>query len=84
MIPYIIFLVAFLLYSNYFFILAQQNMVINIISFCIIVGLSGYLLSNELTQLMEDKLDYFKSVWNYIDILPPVLATSCAFLILVP
>jgi hypothetical protein len=37
-----------------------------------IVILSCYFLKNELKQIYIDKLYYFFSIWNYIDIIPPL------------
>lgn len=34
---------------------------------------SIYFLFNEVRQLSVAKLDYFKSIWNYSDLLPPLL-----------
>jgi hypothetical protein len=31
-----------------------------------------YFLSNELKQVLSDGLDYLSSIWNYIDLIPPI------------
>lgn len=38
-----------------------------------VAATSGYLLSIEVYQLAKNGVSYFLSVWNYLDIVPPVM-----------
>lgn len=43
------------------------------IGFMIVLGLfATYFLNNEVRQLKKDGFDYLSSIWNYIDIIPPI------------
>lgn len=44
------------------------------LTFMGILGLQSlYFLSRELYQMGKKKLSYFADVWNYFDLIPPVL-----------
>lgn len=77
MIPYCLYLLTFVLYTNFLYFDRDNNPWTQLLYTIIIVGLSIYFLFNEFVQLKDDIGGYFLSVWNYIDILPPVLALSC-------
>lgn len=39
----------------------------------VVLGIfSGYFFMNEIRQLRKDGLNYLASIWNYIDIIPPI------------
>jgi len=39
---------------------------------CILCLFSAYFILNEIKQLFDNPLEYLSSVWNYVDIIPPV------------
>jgi len=41
-----------------------------------LVLFSIFFLMNEVTQLFDDGLGYFTSVWNYVDFTPPILTIT--------
>jgi len=80
-IPYIFFLIVFMAYVNviYEFSSMQSNLSDPTwfwvdASFQLVLAIfSCYFLNNEVSQLLEEGITYFASVWNYIDIIPPVI-----------
>jgi hypothetical protein len=70
--PYMVFMVSFMLYI--FWIFNQDaNVYLETISVAVLALFSMYLLKNEIGQLTESGLEYFLSIWNYLDIVPPTL-----------
>ena len=45
----------------------EANIVLSAILYCF----SIYFLQNEIRQIIMGPLDYFKSIWNYSDLVPP-------------
>ena len=41
----------------------------------LLCGYACYFLQMELVQLLDQRLEYFYSVWNYLDIIPPITIT---------
>lgn len=39
----------------------------------ILILFSVYFLENEVRQIMDQKGEYFKEPWNYIDLIPPII-----------
>ena len=44
----------------------------NIIFILVLFYFSFYFAKNEVVQLIQNPLDYLQSIWNYIDIIPPI------------
>ena len=85
-IPYLIFLVTFMVYVNIVYQISENAKfdlgqkyaysTIWIVDVCFNVVLfvfSIYFLQNEVLQLIADGMNYLKSPWNYIDIIPPCM-----------
>jgi hypothetical protein len=75
-IPFIFFLSFYLVYMNYIFYKREESddwMWINYGFMVPLCGLCYYFLSVEIKQLHHEGLDYLKSVWNYLDLIPPIL-----------
>jgi hypothetical protein len=74
--PFLVYLLAFVLYSNIFF--GQIEVTDSVLRgdyalSILLLVLSAYFLLNECKQLYFNGLDYFKSFWNYSDLIPPIL-----------
>ena len=75
-IPFLFYLLTFVLYSNIFFgqiettdaVLRADYALSLILLIC-----SAYFLLSEVKQLFYNGLEYFKSFWNYTDLIPPIL-----------
>jgi hypothetical protein len=39
----------------------------------LLIIFAGYLLANEIRQLFKQGIEYFISVWNYLDMVPPIM-----------
>lgn len=73
-VPFIVYNILFVTYSNVF--VGQYEMTdslkvgMYIISGCLYL-FSCYFLQNEVRQIYISGFEYFTSVWNYADIIPP-------------
>eukprot|EP00347_Sterkiella_histriomuscorum_P017370 403349643 len=75
-IPFILFLSFYLVYMNYIFYMRETSddwMLINYGFMVPLLFFSLYFVHNEITQLKHEGLEYLKSVWNYLDLIPPFL-----------
>lgn len=75
-VPFVFFLAFFLVYMNYIFYMRETSdewMLINYGFMVPLALLSFYFVHNEVKQLQNEGLDYLKSVWNYLDLIPPFL-----------
>ena len=80
--PYIFFLASFSGYLNIMYEYREENALmqtINLVWQGILVAVSVYFLKNELSQLYNDGLEYLYSMWNYIDLIPPILILIIVF-----
>ena len=46
---------------------------LNHLFMAILIAQSSYFIGIEMYQLWNNGLDYFTSVWNYLDLIPPIL-----------
>ena len=75
-VPFVTFLVFYVVFMNYIYYLRQDSMVLLVLYYiCIgpLAGLSLYFLVLEMKQLIQAGASYFTSVWNYLDITPPLM-----------
>lgn len=72
--PFCVFQVAFFLWVNYTYENRQDPDIEPYYWVLLVInGLFAlYFFSNEARQIISERLDYFKSPWNYIDIIPPM------------
>ncbi len=74
--PFLTFHVIFVIYSNVF--IGQYELTeglkgtMYVVSFCLYI-LSLYFMQNEIRQIYFSGFEYFTSIWNYADIIPPCL-----------
>lgn len=47
--------------------------VANVVLTIILFVFCGYFFLNELIQISSNGIEYLKSFWNYVDLLPPIL-----------
>jgi uncharacterized membrane protein len=76
-VPFVIFLFTFVLYmgqiyewrekEGFFYEAANQSCM------AVLLAQSLYFIGIELYQLGNNGLDYFRSFWNYLDLVPPIL-----------
>ena len=52
---------------------SEDWMMINYCSMIPLALLSYYFLHNEMMQLRNEGLNYLKSIWNYLDLIPPII-----------
>ena len=74
--PYVVFLVTYLGYNTNIYPYRNNNETYEILNivFQVLVGLIAlYFLRNEVRQLSSAGIEYFGSMWNYLDIVPPFL-----------
>ncbi|CDW87954.1 wd-40 repeat protein [Stylonychia lemnae] len=75
-VPFLVYLALFVSYSNVLCGQVEQNYHIydaKIVIIALLYVMSIYLLINEVRQVYKLKLNYFRSIWNYSDISPPIL-----------
>ena len=75
-IPFLFYLAFFCIYSNcfnqqYVFYTRVGMYQADIVISAILYAFSIYFLQNEIKQIWMGPLDYFKSIWNYCDFVPP-------------
>jgi hypothetical protein len=84
--PFAIYQLLYFYYSNFIFLnryrkgeeeLASEELNLNLILFygmtVVLMFYSLYFLSNELHELLGSGWSHFSSVWNYLDIIPPIV-----------
>jgi len=74
--PFVLFLSYYLIYMNWIFYMREESntwMWINYGSQFILLLLSYYFISLEAEQLKNEGINYLKSIWNYLDLCPPIL-----------
>jgi hypothetical protein len=75
--PFLIFLFTFVLYMGTIFDWRQDPdpfyRGMNDIFMIIMLTEAAYFISIEIYQLYKNGLSYFTSVWNYLDLIPPIL-----------
>jgi hypothetical protein len=70
--PFVAYLIFYMLYMHFVFHIAD---VFKPFEYGVVGGLTVfamYLLKNEIYQLSEAGLEYFASIWNYLDLVPPI------------
>ena len=75
-VPFLIYLMTFSTYLNYVYDFRDDSSLLKVINVnfqVVLVFLSLYFSWNEFKQLFMDGLDYFTSIWNYLDIGPPII-----------
>jgi hypothetical protein len=72
-IPYCVFVIVFATYMNIVFEDKDNMPLTNLIYEVLLFLFASYYLQNETAQLSVCGIDYLKSLWNYIDIIPPTL-----------
>jgi Polycystin cation channel len=75
LIPYLVFMFTFLIYMNEVYVMRFDYAGMDIVNYVFIVILgcmSGYFFTLEMKQLRNEGLDYLKSFWNYLDLIPPL------------
>lgn len=75
-IPFVSFLTFYIVYMNYVFYKREESddwMWINYGFMVPLLAFSLYFVNNEVQQLRHEGLEYLKSVWNYLDLIPPFL-----------
>lgn len=76
--PYVLFLSVYLIYMNYVFYKREESdywMNVNYGTMAVLFLMVFYFLQIEVKQLQNEGLDYLKSVWNYLDLIPPIMLT---------
>jgi hypothetical protein len=82
-VPYIIFLGLFIYYSNFIFPSRENNWLTNLIFLISLSIFATYFFANEVKQVLRDPIEYFQSIWNYVDIIPALgIYTLCLFSII--
>jgi hypothetical protein len=73
-IPFCIFQTLFVLFQNLIYENRHEDVYREITMPCLalLVIFATYFLSNEVRQFMGEGIGYFGSIWNYIDIIPPI------------
>mmetsp|Transcript_24585 Transcript_24585/g.38161 ORF Transcript_24585/g.38161 Transcript_24585/m.38161 type:complete len:146 (-) Transcript_24585:1384-1821(-) len=75
--PFTIYLISTCLFTSYLLHYKvngeQGNWILQMIAEEAIFVFSLYFLCLELLQIQSDGLNYFTSIWNFIDIIPPVI-----------
>jgi len=74
--PYLVFQAFYIVYVNYIYYmreLSEDWMMINYGFMVPLALLSYYFLHNEVQQLKNEGLNYLKSIWNYLDLIPPII-----------
>ena len=75
-VPFIFFLGFYLVYMNIVYYkrnLDANWIFINQIFIGFLCFFCLYFINNERRQLMAEGFDYLKSIWNYLDLIPPIL-----------
>jgi hypothetical protein len=70
--PFVAYLILYMLYMHWIFNISG---VFKPFEYGVVGGLTlfaFYLLKNEIYQLSEAGLEYFSSIWNYLDLVPPI------------
>lgn len=84
LIPFIVYLAAFWIYTNFIDSLGDYLDSVNlwpwVINLTILVLLSLYFLRNEAKQIRYSGMSYFRDPWNYIDLTPPIFVITIAIL----
>ena len=78
MIPYIVFMISYMMFSHINF-LEGNTIFVPWVRFPVIALLilcCFYTLTIEAYQLIKNGWDYFKEIWNYLDIVPPVMVVG--------
>ncbi len=76
--PYVLFLSSYLVYMNYIFYKREESdywMNVNYATMAALFLLVFYFLQIEVKQLQNEGINYLKSVWNYLDLIPPIMLT---------
>jgi hypothetical protein len=80
--PFVIYLCATVFYTSFLWQKTvnekTENWLVNFVVEETIVVLSLYFLGLEMLQIKDDGLNYFKTIWNWIDIIPPCIQISIA------
>ena len=74
--PYLVFQTFYIVYVNYIYYmreLSEDWLMINYGFMVPLALLSYYFLHNEVQQLKNEGLNYLKSIWNYLDLIPPII-----------
>jgi hypothetical protein len=72
--PYLVFMATYLFYMNWFYLLRNEPGY-GVINFGFIGALGffcQYFFILEMKQLRNEGLSYLSSVWNYLDLIPPI------------
>ena len=75
-VPFVCFLAFYTVFMNYVYYLRQDSLVLLVMYYIFIgplAGLSCYFLVLEVKQLIQTGPSYFTSIWNYLDIIPPIM-----------
>jgi hypothetical protein len=86
LIPFLIFQLTYLVYVNEFYNVRNDSQEMLNVNYGLMGALalfSLYFLALEAVQLVEEKCNYFTSIWNYLDIIPPILILVFLPLVLV-
>jgi len=80
-IPYFLFVLSFLFYQNYSYPKSFEEeegkntwATLNLITIIFIIVVSLFFFINEMVQFKKHGIYYLFSIWNYIDLGPPILA----------
>jgi hypothetical protein len=75
--PFIAYLVSFSFYMSTIYDLRQDEdpfyQMINLVFLGILGAQSFYFLAREVYQMVRKGLLYFADVWNYFDLIPPII-----------
>jgi len=74
LVPYLIFMTTYLLYMNWIFMVRKEEgyFLANYVFIGILGFFCWYFIVLEMKQLKNEGLDYLKSPWNYLDLIPPI------------
>ncbi len=91
--PFFVYMLVFMVYKNFimepYYLhtplsdFTALRLVFMIIFQVLLLGFSAYFLENEYKQVKEEGAHYFLQVWNYIDIISPVMIVLQMILMLV-
>jgi hypothetical protein len=76
LIPFLLFQITYLIWVNEFYNTRNDSETLQNVNYSLMGALtifSLYFLGLEAVQVVEDKCHYFTSIWNYLDIIPPIL-----------
>ena len=83
--PFVAYLLSFIIYTN--LVDELNNSEASLISYmlwyvniAVLFVFSAYFIWREITQIMLSRYSYFKDMWNYVDLTPPIVVMIIAII----